>query len=142
VVVPNGDLVSERVTNWTLSDRKRRIILPVGVAYGTPPRRVLELLREVADAHDEVLADPEPVALFRGFGDSALSFELRVFTETDWLRVTSDLAVAVTEALQAAGITIPFPQRDLHLRNIPELRDALKDVVSKPGSDGPPDPRS
>jgi len=140
VVVPNGDLVSEQLINWTLSDRKRRVILPVGVAYGTAPRRVIELLLEVARGHEEVLANPEPVALFRGFGDSALNFELRVFTEGDWLRVLSDLAVATTEALEAAGITIPFPQRDLHLRNIPELRDALKEVVERAGGDGPPGP--
>ena len=140
VVVPNGDLVSEQLINWTLSDRKRRVILPVGVAYGTAPRRVIELLLEVARGHEEVLANPEPVALFRGFGDSALNFELRVFTEGDWLRVLSDLAVATTEALEAAGITIPFPQRDLHLRNIPELRDALKQVVEHAGDDGSPGP--
>jgi small-conductance mechanosensitive channel len=128
VIVPNGDLISARVTNWTLSDRKRRVILPVGVAYGTPPRRVLELLAEVAHSHPAVLSEPAPSVLFRGFGDSSLNFEIRAFTEEDWLRVMSELAVSTTEALEAAGITIPFPQRDLHLRNIPELRDALKEV--------------
>ncbi len=141
VIVPNGDLISARVTNWTLSDRKRRVILPVGVAYGTPPRRVLELLEEVAHAHPDVLSEPAPVVLFRGFGDSALNFEIRAFTEEDWLRVMSELAVATTEALEAAGITIPFPQRDLHLRNLPELRDALKEVSQSPRRE-PPDERS
>jgi small-conductance mechanosensitive channel len=129
VIVPNGDFISARVINWTLADRSRRVILPVGVAYGTKPRRVLELLGEVARSHPDVLADPEPVVLFRGFGDSSLNFELRVFTEMDWLAVMSDLAVATSEALEAAGITIPFPQRDLHLRNVDELRDALKEAV-------------
>ena len=134
VIVPNGDLISARVTNWTLSDKKRRVILPVGVAYGTPPRRVLELLEEVAHSHPDVLSEPAPSVLFRGFGDSSLNFEIRAFTEEDWLRVMSELAVATTEALEAADITIPFPQRDLHLRNLPELRDALKEVGQ---ADGP-----
>jgi small-conductance mechanosensitive channel len=142
VIVPNGDLVSARVTNWTLSDRKRRLILPVGVAYGSPPRRVLELLDDVARSHPQVLEDPAPVVLFRGFGESALDFELRVFTEADWLVVMSELAVATTEALESAGITIPFPQRDLHLRNVPELRDALKEVLGRPGSIGPERPNA
>jgi small-conductance mechanosensitive channel len=141
VVVPNGDFISAKLINWTLSDRKRRVILPVGVAYGTRPRRVIELLTEVASAHAGVVADPAPVVLFRGFGDSSLNFEIRAFTEGDWLEVMSDLAVATSEALEAAGITIPFPQRDLHLRNIPELQDALAEVVrSRRG--GPDDPPS
>jgi small-conductance mechanosensitive channel len=136
VIVPNGDFVSARVINWTLSDRKRRVILPVGVAYGTNPRRVIELLQEVAGSHPEVLDPPEPVVLFRCFGDSSLDFEIRAFTEANWLEVMSDLAVATSEALEGAGITIPFPQRDLHLRNVPELRDALKEVVKAPGRPG------
>jgi small-conductance mechanosensitive channel len=129
LIVPNGDFISGRVTNWTFADRKRRLILPVGVAYGTTPRRVLELLEEVVRSHPDVVPHPEPVVLFRGFGDSSLDFEIRAFTEADWMIVTSELAVATSEALEAAGITIPFPQRDLHLRNVPELRDALNEVV-------------
>jgi small-conductance mechanosensitive channel/tetratricopeptide (TPR) repeat protein len=140
VIVPNGDLISSHVTNWTLSDRKRRLIIPVGVAYGTAPRQVLEILQEIARSHPEVLEDPAPSALFRGFGESALNFELRAFTEADWLGVTSELAVSITEALESAGITIPFPQRDLHLRNVPELRDALKEIVGRPGPLGPDSP--
>jgi len=142
VIVPNGDFISTRVTNWTFADRKRRIILPVGVAYGTPPRRVLELLAEVAHAQPAVLAEPAPDVLFRGFGDSSLDFEIRVFTEEDWIRVMSDLAVATAEALEAAGITIPFPQRDLHLRNIPELRDAMKEVGQTEGRRAHEEPSS
>jgi small-conductance mechanosensitive channel len=96
---------------------------------------VIELLEEVARSHPQVVHDPEPVVLFRGFGESSLDFEVRAFTEGDWMAVMSDLAVATTEALEAAGITIPFPQRDLHLRNVPELRDALKEVAQPPRGD-------
>ena len=141
VIVPNSDFIAGRVINWTLSDRKRRVILPVGVAYGTQPQRVIELLREVVCSHPGVVADPAPTVLFRGFGDSSLNFEIRAFTEGDWLEVMSELALATSQALEQAGISIPFPQRDLHLRNIPELRDALKDVArSRAGGADEPAP--
>jgi potassium efflux system protein len=122
VIVPNGDLISNRVTNWTLVDKHRRVSLPVGVTYGTPARRVIELLEEVARAHPAIIATPAPSALFTGFGDSSLDFELRAWTESvDALTtVRSDLAVGVQEALAAAGIEVPFPQRDVYLKEAPK----------------------
>jgi potassium-dependent mechanosensitive channel len=127
LIVPNADFISARVANWTLADPSRRISLPVGVAYGTRPQRVLELLEGVARAHPEVLASPEPEVLFRGFGDSSLDFELRIWTHGHLVfRVQSDLAVAIYDALEQAGITIPFPQRDLHIQSVStEARRAL-----------------
>jgi len=118
VIVPNASLVAEKVTNWTLSSRVRRIDVPVGVAYGTPPEKVLELLRGVAAAHPDVLAKPAPEALFLEFADSALKFELRAWTgDFDrWLTIKSDLNVAVYAALLDAGMEIPFPQREVRLR--------------------------
>jgi small-conductance mechanosensitive channel len=127
LIVPNADFISARVANWTLADHARRVSLPVGVAYGTPPRSVLELLQRVARAHPEVLSSPAPEALFCGFGDSSLNFELRVWTDGRLIyRVQSDIAVATHDALEEAGIAIPFPQRDLHLRSVaPEAAGAL-----------------
>jgi small-conductance mechanosensitive channel len=127
VIVPNATLISERVTNWTLSDRARRVDLPVGVAYGSNPHAVIELLLRCAREHRAVLAQPEPAALLLGFGDSALAFELRFWTYLDgFLPVTSEIALAVHDALAAAGIAIPFPQRDLHLRSVtPEAARAI-----------------
>jgi small-conductance mechanosensitive channel len=118
VIVPNGDLISNQVTNWTLSDTRRRVIFPIGVAYGTPARRVIELLEQVASAHPEILAYPAPIGLFRGFGDSSLDFELRAWTESEdaLTTVRSDVAVAIQEALAAASIEVPFPQRDVYLK--------------------------
>jgi small-conductance mechanosensitive channel len=117
VIVPNANLIAEQVVNWTLSDRQRRIELPVGVAYGTDPQRVLAILLDVAKASSDVLEDPPPLALFRGFGDSALNFELRVWTGlTTYLEVHSRIAIAVNAALLEAAIEIPFPQRDLHIK--------------------------
>lgn len=117
VVVPNGNLISNELINWTLSDASRRLELPVGVAYGTDPERVIELLVATMKAHGRVLAEPEPFALFIRFGESSLDFSARCWCAfDDSLRVASDLHVGFHRALAEAGIQIPFPQRDLHLR--------------------------
>jgi small-conductance mechanosensitive channel len=121
VIVPNGDLISQQVVNWTLSARQQRVTIPVGVAYGSDPNEVLKILRRVAADDDKVFADPAPLALFRSFGDSSLDFELRIFMDpSDVLDVPSAVMVAIDAALREAGIEIPFPQRDLHLRKLPE----------------------
>jgi len=128
VIVPNANLISSEVTNWTKSDRLRRIDLAVGVEYGSDPQRVLDLLLAVASQHPDALRAPPPTALFMAFGDSALDFQLRVWTANidAWVRVKSELALAVHQALQQAGIGIPFPQRDLHLKSVaPAVREAL-----------------
>ena len=106
------------ITNWTLSDNSRRVEIPVGVAYGTEPQQVIALLKEVATTKREVLKDPEPVALFVGFAESSLDFVLRcwLMQSEHWVTVRSDIFVAVHDALREAGIEIPFPQRDLHLK--------------------------
>jgi small-conductance mechanosensitive channel len=128
VVVPNGNLISGELVNWTLSDRKRRIDVDVGVAYGSDPERVRELLLGTLRGRDDVVASPEPVALFSGFGDSALQFQLRFWTHRfdSWPAVASDVRLSLSRALAEAGIGIPFPQRDLHLRSIaPEAARTL-----------------
>ena len=120
VIVPNGDLISGRVINWTLAARQQRVTIPLGVAYGTDPNQVLGILRKVADANEKVFKSPAPLALFRGFGESSLDFELRIFMDpSDVLDVPSALHVAINGALKEAGIEIPFPQRDLHLHGVP-----------------------
>jgi potassium-dependent mechanosensitive channel len=120
MIVPNGDLVSEKVINWTLSNPTARIILPVGVAYGSSIEAVLEILVESAFAHEAVLKEPPPEALFVGFGDSSLDFELRVWVGNirRRLQVRSTVLTDVERRLTQAGIEIPFPQRDLHLRSV------------------------
>ncbi|MCC6765710.1 MAG: mechanosensitive ion channel [Deltaproteobacteria bacterium] len=129
VVVPNGDLIAGAISNWTLSDRLCRVEVAVGVAYGTDPERVLALLLAVVRADERMLENPPPQALFTGFGESALNFTLRAWTDKgidERAGLTSDLAVAVHRALGDAGITIPFPQRDLHLASVaPEAGAAL-----------------
>ena len=118
VIVPNAVLTSERVTNWTLSDTVRRVNLDVAVAYTADPPRVLEILRNVATTHPKALADPAPLALCTGFGDSGLKFELRAWTRFEEAEAfRSDLAIAVHRALSMAKIEIAFPQRGIHIRN-------------------------
>jgi small-conductance mechanosensitive channel len=119
VILPNGELVSGQVINWTRSDQTRRIELPIGVAYGTDPQRVIELLGTVAKKVLRIRSYPEPAVLFTGFGDSSLEFLVRAWTSVDdAIAVRSELAVAAYQALTEAGIEIPFPQRDLHLRSV------------------------
>ncbi|MBW2381071.1 MAG: mechanosensitive ion channel [Deltaproteobacteria bacterium] len=105
--------------------------IPVGVAYGTDPNQVLGILRKLATDNEKVLKTPAPLALFRGFGESSLDFELRIFMDpADVLDVPSDVTIAISEALKEAEIEIPFPQRDLHLRGVPKgfaLTDADTD---------------
>jgi small-conductance mechanosensitive channel len=139
VIVPNANLISNEVTNWTLSDMRRRMEILVGVAYGTDPHKVLELLLKVARADERILADPQPSALFLGFGDSSLDFSLRAWTDefNEYLAIKSDLTLAVHDAIYAADIEIPFPQRDLHLRSVdPAAVPRIGPVGSAPVGDG------
>lgn len=118
VIVPNGKLISDEVINWTLSDKQRRLEIPVGVSYGTDPEQVIQLLTDVARKHPEVLPYPAPQTLFIGFGNSALNFQLCAWTNSaeKWQSVKSSLTVGVNAALRDAGISIPFPQVDLHFQ--------------------------
>jgi len=127
VIVPNSTLVANQVINWTLSSPRRRAEIPVGVAYGTDPEQVLKLLVEVAESNPEVLRYPRPSAFFLGFGESALNFELRFWAGQDtWFQLKSDVTISLARALRDAGIEIPFPQRDLHLRSVDSsVKEAL-----------------
>ncbi len=120
VIVPNSQLISEEVVNWTGSDDRRRIDIPVGVAYGTNPQEVLTILKSLPTEFEQVLKEPAPRALFIGMGESSLDFELRIWTHDaeEWVPLRSDLVTAMYTALTDANIEIPFPQRDLNLRTV------------------------
>jgi potassium efflux system protein len=124
VIVPNSELISNQVTNWMLRDPWGRVIVPIGVAYGSDVEKVRELLLQIARAHPLAITDgirvSPPRVLFRGFGDSALNFELRFFIRNvdQRLATVSDLNFAIEKTLREANIQIPFPQRDLHLRSV------------------------
>lgn len=108
IIVPNGRLISERLVNWTLSDRRRGFELPLAVAHGADPREVIATLERVAGAHPGIAREPRPEALLTRLGPDWMGFELRAYTEDleQWPRVRSELAVAVSEALRAKGIAL------------------------------------
>jgi small-conductance mechanosensitive channel len=117
ILVPNAQLVTSPVTNWTLSDRTRRIDLPVGVDYGSAPDKVVDVLQAVARAHPQIMQTPPPQAVFKSFGDSSINFELRAWTNRfeHWPVIQTELAGAIYAALRAAGMSLPFPQREVRL---------------------------
>lgn len=121
MIVPNRDLVTGRVFNWTLTDPTSRVQVAVGVGYDSDVHLVEKLLLRCAHDNPQVLKDPAPDVVFAAFGDSALEFRLRVFIaqREDNSQVRSQLHEATLRALREAKIEIPFPQRDLHIKSFP-----------------------
>ena len=119
LIVPNSLLIDNTVTNWSTRDPKTRLHIPVGVSYESDPHQVRTILRKVCNDNKDVLETPEPDVRFVAFGESSLDFEVLVWTDrprTRWL-LASALHFEIWDALKAADIEIPFPQRDLHLRS-------------------------
>ncbi len=117
-LIPNSSLLENNVTNWTYTSPRVRFIVTVGVAYGSDPRRVIQLLHEAADRHGLVEKDPKPQVLFTQFGESTLDFELRYwvdFLKTNSAQVASDLRLMIANSFAENAIAIAYPQRDLHL---------------------------
>jgi small-conductance mechanosensitive channel len=140
LVIPNSKLVSATFVNWTLSDRQRRIEVPVGVAYGSDPDRVMEVLQGALEGRPELLQQPPPCVLFQGFGESSLDFLVRGWTpEPDTaLVLRSQMVLDIHRALREAGIEIPFPQRDLHLRSVDRVAGRALAGQPAPGPEEPP----
>jgi len=120
LVVPNKSFVTDPLINWTLSDPVTRIVIDVGIAYGSDTEKAHRIMTDLIHDHPEVLDDPNPTVFFVGFGESSLDFQIRVFVRERIKRMPlkHDLHMALDKALREAGIEIPFPQRDLHLRSI------------------------
>ena len=126
IIVPNAELVSSSFGNWTHKSEVMRITVSVGVKYGTEPRLVERLLLEAAEKVDQVRDYPPAYVLFKDFGDSALKFELRGYIlANDVVIAPSELRYAITETLKREGVTIPFPQRDLHI-DVQELKGSIE----------------
>ncbi len=119
-VIPNQKFLTDPFVNWTLSDPITRIVIPVGIAYGSDTDKAHRIMTEVVNAHPEVLKEPKPAVFFLEFGDSALVFHVCVFVRERIRRLplTHDLHMMLNRALKEGGIEIPFPQRDLHLRSV------------------------
>jgi potassium efflux system protein len=122
LIVPNKEFVTGNLVNWTLTNPTLRLIINVGVAYGSNTRLVTELLYQVAQGNSDVLEEPAPIVVFSEFGDSSLNFELRIFVSdlSTYRRLRHDLHMAIDDAFREHGIEIAFPQCDLHVRSLPD----------------------
>ena len=120
IIIPNSDFISSTVINWSHMDRNVRFNIPVGVSYKSDPEKVRKLLLEVADSNDGVLKKPAPDVLFNNYGDSSINFTLRVWT-SDYITLPnvlkSQLYYSAFKKFKENGVEIPFPQRDIHVKN-------------------------
>jgi len=128
LIIPNADLINNQVTNWTLTDRKVRLRVPVGVAYGSDVSLVVETILACAGEQKDVVKSPAPEVLFMNFGDSSLNFELRVWIQDIDKRmiVNSALYHKIEGKFRELNIVIPFPQRDVHFRSYEGSAKLLK----------------
>jgi len=132
VIIPNGDLISKNVINWTHSDRMRRIEIFVGVAYGTDTEKVIELLKEAVSKCEVVREEPRPIVVFHNFGDSSLVFRVLCWTSIDdFLTGRSDLSMTIDKLFKTNDITIPFPQRDLYIKSVDKFQIDTKEKGSE-----------
>jgi small-conductance mechanosensitive channel len=121
-LIPNENLITTEVINWSYSDEQVRIKLPVQISYADDPEAAMEVLTQAAQTSQRVLQDPPPAARLMGFGDSGIDLELRVWISDPQLgvnNVRSELNIAIWKGFKAAGITIPYPQQDLHVKELP-----------------------
>jgi len=135
IIIPNSSFISSNVINWSHGDSKVRFRVPVGVAYSSDVRRVEKLLLEVAKENENVLEDPPSRVVFKEFGESALKFELRVWSSRLLHRrgvLISQLNFAIFEKFKEHGIQIPYPQRDLHFKQDPVTSRTLKSLETSP----------
>jgi potassium efflux system protein len=117
LLVPNKEFITGRLLNWSLSDQTTRIQVPVGVAYGSNVQKAMALLYEAAEEHEKVLDEPPPSVIFDCFGDNSLNLNLRCFVgaQDERMPTLTELHEAINQRFNDAGISISFPQRDVHL---------------------------
>lgn len=128
-LIPNEYLITEKVVNWSYSDPKVRVKIPVGIAYDADVKKAMEVILNVAEEHRRILKIPAPVCQLNNFGDSSINLELRI-----WIRdpangvnnVKSDVLVGIWEKFKEEGVAIPFPQRDVHIKVSKELEELIK----------------
>jgi small-conductance mechanosensitive channel len=127
IIVPNAELISSSVKNWTHADKIGRVIIKVGVSYSSDPKQVRDILMEVINQDIDIIKNPKPVVYFKDFADSALIFDIRFFIWNiqDMYSISSKVRFSIWDAFKAAGIEISFPQRDLHIRTAPGLEGIL-----------------
>ncbi len=134
IIIPNSDLVANAVTNWTHKDRYGRVEVLVSAAYGSDVDKVMETLMTCLREHERIMTWPEPQVIFQDFAESSLNFEARGFiAQVEWkVVVASELRVAINRAFVEAGIEIPFPQRDINIKDMDRLEKALSNREALP----------
>lgn len=135
VVVPNGMLLADKMVNWTLNGTRRRINIEISTGYDVDPQRTIDLLARIARSVEGISTVPPPYAIMTGLVPGAVEFSLRAWTmeKYDWLFLRSELAVKVRDGLAEAGIVVPMPQREMHIRGIGNLSvDELAAFKVKP----------
>ena len=134
LIIPNKEFVTGQVINWSLTDSILRIVIPVGIAYGSDTRLANEILLSIAQNNPNVLKEPEPTSRFVAFGDSSLNFELRVFIpEPDMLLETRhNLLMEIDQRFREAQIEIAFPHQDIHIRSLPEEISIVSRTIQTP----------
>lgn len=140
VIVPNNNLISNDLINWTLSDSVKRLEIKIGAAYGTDPNIVLEILKEEAIKNEFTLKDPVPIALFDQFGDSSLDFRLLAWVPYDkGLESKSNISIGIYNSFKIHGVEIPFPQQDVYIKEIAEKKNKDSNIKAKssPKSEDP-----
>lgn len=125
LLVPNSQMLERKVTNWTLIDYDIRSKVRVGVAYGSPTRKVAALIQQAVDENEQIKKDPEPGIIFEDFGDNALVFDVyfwaELSSEREQRQIRSEVRFRIDELFRENGIVIAFPQRDVHLDNLSPL---------------------
>jgi small-conductance mechanosensitive channel len=129
-LIPNENLITSEVINWSYMDRNVRLTVPVQISYDDDPERAMAIMMTCAFASPRVLKEPEPFVRMMEFGDSGIELQMRVWIgdpENGFANVTSDINLAIWKAFKAGGVTIPYPQRDLHIKSMPRKGDTLDD---------------
>jgi small-conductance mechanosensitive channel len=142
-LIPNEELITTRVINWSYSNNLVRLKLPIGIGYESDIQQAMQLMLEAAAEVPRILADPEPVCLLMGFGDNSVNFQLRVWIhdpQDGVHNVKSQVLLGVWQRFHAHGIELPFPQRVLHHKSIPELEVAVQTQGQAGGGTGTPPP--
>jgi potassium-dependent mechanosensitive channel len=140
LIIPNKEFITGRVLNWTLTDQVNRVVIKVAVAYGSDTERVAQILLKLAQDHPSVLDDPAPGVALESFGESALNFVLRCFLPNMDSRgaVINELHMAIDRAFRAAGIEMPYPQYDVHVRTFDVPPDGLPAASAAANLSWPP----
>ncbi len=128
VIVPNGELISKEVINWTRSDPQRRMELIIGVAYDSDLKVVEDVIKNTLEGHSDVIKYPNPLILMNKLNDHSIDFRILFWTDNydQWMRIRSEVLLSIFEALKIKNIEIPFPQRDLYIKNLDSIVGNLK----------------